>query len=117
MKMKEHFAQIAQKHTASEVRVIPVQKTGDAHRGRIWGLYRDAEDFRHMEVRTPDTLGRLWIYLHECAYMNMHWHIPAGIQQPSRLEAEADLEGMRIFRRRRDRRCVASVAQRIRSLL
>jgi hypothetical protein len=29
--------------------------------------------------------------------MEMHWHIPAGIQPPSRLKAEADLEVMRIF--------------------
>jgi hypothetical protein len=50
-----------------------------------------------MEVPTPDTLRRLWIYLHECAHMKMHWDIPAGIQPPSRLEAEADLEVMRIF--------------------
>jgi hypothetical protein len=94
---KDRCRQIAQKHTPSDVRAIPVQETGDRHRGRSWVNYRDAEGFRVMEVPTPDTLEQLWIYLHECAHMKMHWDIPAGIQPPSRLQAEADLEVMRIF--------------------
>ena len=53
---------------------------------------------RKMEVPVPDTLGRLWIYLHECAHFRLnHRNIIKGTNDYSRAEAEAELEVMRIF--------------------
>jgi hypothetical protein len=41
-----------------------------------------------MQVPSPDTLGRLWVWLHECYHMENHQHVWIG-QPPSRQEAEA----------------------------
>ena len=81
---------------------MPVQK----HESGYLAIAYTEEEFdeegnelpRKMEVPVPDTLGRLWIYLHECAHFRLnHRNIIKGTNDYSRAEAEAELEVMRIF--------------------
>ena len=47
-----------------------------------------ARDRRANAGSFTDTLGRLWVWLHECYHMENHQHVWIG-QPPSRQEAEA----------------------------
>jgi hypothetical protein len=87
----QRYLEIAAKYLPEGVTVVPVEDTGDRHRGRAH-LY-----YGVMEVPTPHTIGRLWLYLHECAHMRLHRNASRVTHTYSLLEAEADLEVMRIL--------------------
>ena len=85
------YLQIATKHTLEGVKAIAVVGTGDGHQGRSHVLEGV------MEVPTPNTVGRLWTYLHECVHMRLSRSVRPEGNAYSRIEAEADLEVMRIL--------------------
>jgi hypothetical protein len=91
MKKTDRYLEIAAKYLPPDVTVVPVEDTGDRHQGR--------SHFNSgvMEAPIPNTIGRLWVYLHECAHMRRHRHVSKLFNTYSRIEAEADLEVMRIL--------------------
>jgi hypothetical protein len=100
MEESERYLQIAAKHTPSGVLPVPVEDTGDGHRGMAHEEDYDEEGNelpRRMEVPIPDTLLHLWIYLHECAHLRLWHRSRPDTNEYSRNEAEANLEVMRIF--------------------
>jgi hypothetical protein len=103
MTEKERYLAIAAKYHPEDVEAIPVEKSGpDGHRGKAY-LHEEFDEEgnelpRKMEVPVPDTLGRLWVYLHECAHFRLnHGRLMPDSNDYSRGEAEVNLEVMRIF--------------------
>jgi hypothetical protein len=102
MTKKEGYLAIAAKYTPEEVEVVPVEDDGTGHRGKAF-LHEEFDEEgnelpRRMEVPVPDTLGRLWIYLHEWAHFRLnHAALTNYSNDYSRGEAEASLETMRIY--------------------
>ena len=70
--------------------VVPVEDTGDGHRGIAHEEEYDEEGNelpRRMEVPIPDTLLPLWIYLHECTHMRLFHYSRPDTNEYSRNEA------------------------------
>jgi hypothetical protein len=97
IKKEDLYRQIAAKHTPHWVRAIPVVDDGDGHRGLANPHEEDDEGYLTMEVPEPNTIGGLWVYLHECAHMRLHPNLAAEGNNYSRGEAEASLEVIRIL--------------------
>jgi hypothetical protein len=102
MTKKDRYLALAAKYKPEDVEAVPVQK----HESGYLAIAYTEEEFdeevnelsRKMQVPVPDTLGGLWIYLHECAHFRLnHRNITPGTNDYSRAEAEAELEVMRIF--------------------
>jgi hypothetical protein len=99
---KERYRAIAAKYKPEGVEAVPVQKHQAGYRA-IAHLDEECDEDGNelppkIEVPVPDTLGRLWLYLHECAHFRLnHTLIREGTNDYSRQEAEASLEVMRIF--------------------
>jgi hypothetical protein len=102
MTKAQRYLQIAAKYTPEDVIHVPVEDTGDGHRGRAH-LHAETDDEgndlpRRLEAPVPNTVGRLRIYLHECAHFTLgHENLREYSNDYSRGEAEANLEVMRIF--------------------
>jgi hypothetical protein len=98
----ERYQQILDKYTPPGVVFVPVEDTDDGHRGMAYVEEEYDEEGNELPCRLeapapPDSLGRLWVCLHECAHRQL-WHRPrVDTNEYSRCEAEANLEVMRIF--------------------
>ena len=61
----------------------------------------DIDEYGHeypwFESPTPRTLGRLFIFLHECSHIR-RWHLPTA-ETYTKCEAEANLDTLKIFDR------------------
>src|SRR5271165_4407564 len=91
MKKSELYKSIAAKHAPTDATIVPVEDTGDGHRGRTW------PQLGRIEVPEPNTVGRLWLNLHEFAHWKLHRNAKPSTHTRAQLEAEADLASMKIM--------------------
>ena len=95
MKKRDLYFRIAAECIPESVRRVHVLR-GNRRNKVFLGKSHVTEGL--MQVPSPDTLGRLWVWLHECYHMENHQHVWLG-QPPSRQEAEADLYALETLER------------------
>jgi hypothetical protein len=101
MKRAELYQRIAAKHTPANVVPVPV---ATHHRKHFHSLAYVDEEYddegnelpRKMQVPVPNTIGRLFTYLHECTHMRLrHRPLVGDNDTYVRNEEEADREALR----------------------
>ena len=95
MKKRDLYFRIAAECIPESVRRVHVLR-GNRRNKVFLGKSHVTEGL--MQVPSPDTLGRLWVWLHKCYHMENHRHVWPG-QPPSRQEAEADLYALETLER------------------